>query len=152
MLIEENRSSFLNPPKPTCDARQFNYGDIFFTNVSIFDYTIAIIDGSNGFLYSGAPLSEICSVGYYGVIVDKTQSTVQGGVGLVHPPMINNKLINNKYWDFTRLLLNAMPTIIQLSKFNHPMSRRPRLALGDHPLQWAGMCLMASRMISWLVR
>jgi len=59
--------------KPTCDAHQFNYGDTFFTNVTIFNYQIDFIDGANTFLYSNVPLGAICSIVYTGVKVDTTQ-------------------------------------------------------------------------------
>lgn len=88
MLIGKNRNKrpFLLKPKPACDPHQFNYGDIFFTNVSIFDYSVVFIEGSDGFSYSKAPLGAICNFIYYGVKVDATQRSVQSLVGLVYPP------------------------------------------------------------------
>lgn len=94
MLNLENRSSTFLKPKPTCDAHQFNYGDNFFTNVSIFQYNIDFIEPSNGFLYSGAPLGAICSSVYYGVKVDATQMSVKTLVGLVH--LLSNRHEANK--------------------------------------------------------
>jgi hypothetical protein len=85
VLILESRTPF-SKRKPTCDAHQFNYGDIFFTNVSVFNYQIDFIDGANTFLYSNAPLGAICSVVYTGVKVDTTQMSVESLVRLVHLP------------------------------------------------------------------
>jgi hypothetical protein len=72
--------------KPTCDAHQFGYGDVFFTNVTIFQYTIDFIEQSDKFLYSDVPLGVTCSLVYYGVKVDTTQMSVETAVGLVRLP------------------------------------------------------------------
>jgi hypothetical protein len=90
MPYAENRSPFIFEHKDTCDAYQFVYGAEFFTNTSIFQYSITSIDGSEGFLYSKAPLSEICDLTQYNIKVDRAQRTVLNNVGLLHLP-------NNKY-------------------------------------------------------
>ena len=84
MPIVENRSPFLSRNKNTCDAYQFVSGSEFFTNTSIFKYSITLIYGSEGFSYSNAPLSEICDFTRYSVKVDRAQRTVLNNVGLLH--------------------------------------------------------------------
>lgn len=85
-LIWENRELPHVSRKPTCDAHQFNYGDVFFTNVSVFEYSIDFIDQSNWFMYSDVPLGATCILVYYGVKVDTIQMSVESIVGLVRLP------------------------------------------------------------------
>lgn len=82
MLIGDHRNRFTHEPKPTCDAHQFNPGDVFFTNImSTFEYRVDFINNSDRFLYSNTPLSAICSFVYYGVKVDTIQRSVESKVG-----------------------------------------------------------------------
>ena len=85
-LICENRQLPHLSRKPTCDAHQFNNGDVFFTNVSIYEYTINFIDQSNRFLYSDVPLGATCSLVYHGVKVDTIQMSVESIVSRVYLP------------------------------------------------------------------
>lgn len=66
------------------------YGAEFFTSTSIFKYSITFIDGSDGFLYSKAPLSETCDLTNYNIKVDRAQRTVLNNVGPLH-------LFNDEY-------------------------------------------------------
>ena len=81
----ENRNWFLLKNQPICEAHQFLSGEVFSTNVSIFQYRIILIDGpSDGFLYSGEPLGSMCYFFDSTVLVDKARRTVQSNVGLMH--------------------------------------------------------------------
>jgi len=75
-------SSPIFKPTPTCDPHDFNYGDVFFTNISIFKYNIESIEQSDRFGYSNVPLGAICVLFYYGVKVDPTQMTVETLAGV----------------------------------------------------------------------
>src|ERR1700734_177475 len=95
MLIAENRSPFLFHGNPTCEAHQFLYGDAFFTNISIFEYSIIFIDRPGRFLYSAVPLDAMCYFFDYTVKVDRAQRTVLSNVGLI--PLWGDKYETHKY-------------------------------------------------------
>jgi hypothetical protein len=82
--IAENRRPFSLEKKDTCDTYQLFSGFEFSTNASLFQYSITLIDGSDGFSYSNAPLSEICDFTEYTIKADRAQRTVLNNVGSLH--------------------------------------------------------------------